>query len=153
MPKLGYSHKVEDEEDIAKATGRSLRVSPKWSIELARELREKWLEDAKGYVMEIIDKKRSLPLKKFKKGVAHRGNLDKAYAGRYPQKVARHFLKVLESAENNAEYKGLNTERLFVKHINAQRGQAVRGMRPRAYGRATPKNQTTTHLQVILEER
>lgn len=152
MPKLKYSH-TEDEESTAKATGRALRVSPKWSIELARELRGKKLVEAKSYLMDIMAERRSLPLKRFKKGVAHRGNLSKVSAGRYPKKTAHHFLGVLENAENNAEYKGLDVDSLYIKHIAAQRGQVLRGFRPRAYGRATPKNRQTTHLQVIVEER
>ncbi len=153
MPKLGYSFKVEDEGRVAKATGRALRISPKWSIELARELKGKKLAQAKSYLMDIIAQRRSLPLKRFNKGVAHRSDLVKACAGRYPKKAAQHFLKLLESAEKNAEYKGLDVEKLYIKHAMAQRGPIIRGFRPRAYGRASPKNRQTAHVQIILEER
>jgi large subunit ribosomal protein L22 len=153
VAKLGYSFRVEEEEKIARAMGRAMRISPKWSIEIARELRGMKLEKAKRYLEDIIAMRRPLPLRRFKKGVAHRRGLVKAYAGRYPQKAAKHVLKLLESAQANAEYKGLDPERLFIKHIAAQRGPVIRGWLPRAYGRATPHNTPTTHMEVILEER
>lgn len=153
MPKLGYSIQIEDEKNIAKATGRALRISPKWSIEIAREIRGMKLSKAKQFLLDIIAQRRSLPLRRFKKGVAHRSDLVKCAAGRYPKKACMHILKVLESAEKNAEYKGLDTERLYIKHAQAQRGPIIRRYRPRAYGRATPKFRVTTHFQVILEER
>ncbi len=94
-----------------------------------------------------------VPIKKFKKGVAHRRGLSKAYAGRYPVKAASKILKVLESAEANAEYKGLDTEKLFIKHISTQRGRVIKGIIPRAFGRATPHNEETTNIEVVLQER
>ncbi|WP_456474539.1 50S ribosomal protein L22 [Candidatus Pyrohabitans sp.] len=153
MGKLGYSFRAEDEEKVAKAIGRTMRISPKWSIELARELRGMKLGVAERYLEDIIAMRRPLPLRRFKKGVAHRRGLVKADAGRYPQKAARHILKLLESARTNAEYKGLDPEKLVIKHIAAQRGPVIRGWRPRAYGRASPNNTPTTHVEVILEER
>ncbi|GBE54731.1 50S ribosomal protein L22 [archaeon BMS3Bbin15] len=153
MSKIGYSFKIEDENGVAKVTGRALRISPKWSIELAREVRGKKLTQAKNYLDDIIEQRRSLPLKRFKKGVAHRSDLVKADAGRYPKKASQHFLELLESAEKNAEYKGMDVDKLYVKHIIAQRGPIIRGFRSRAYGRASPSNTQTTHVQIILEER
>jgi len=38
-------------------------------------------------------------------------------------KAAGQILKVLENAEANAEYKGLDTEKLRIIHISSHRGQ------------------------------
>lgn len=43
-------------------------------------------------------------------------------AGRYPVKAAEQVLKVLENAEANAEYKGMDTENLFIEHISSLMG-------------------------------
>ncbi len=153
MSKIGYSFKIEDEDVVAKVTGRALRISPKWSIELAREVTGKKLTQAKDYLDDIIEQRRSLPLKRFKKGVAHRSDLVKTDAGRYPKKASQYFIELLESAEKNAEYKGLDVDKLYLKHVVAQRGPILRGFRSRAYGRASPSNTQTTHVQIILEER
>lgn len=153
MPKIDYSVKVEKEKNIAKATGKEIRVSPKHCVEICREVKGKDLKHAKEYLEDVIDMKRAVPFRRYKKKIGHRKGLSKWHAGRYPRKAALRILKVLESAEANAEYKGLNPERLFVRHISAQRGRVIEGFIPRAFGRASPFNTPTTHLQVILEER
>jgi len=58
----------------------------------------------------------------------------------------------LQHAKANAEYKGLNTEKLRIKHISTNKGITIKRYMPRAFGRATPKFQETVHIQVILEE-
>ena len=155
MGRFGYSVKIddEDEEKIARAIGRELRVSPKSSTEICRAVKKKSVEKAKEFLNEVVEMKRPVPMKRFKKGVAHKRGLEKAYAGRYPKKAASQILKVLESAEVNAEYKGLDTERLYVKHISTQRGRVIRGIIPRAFGRASAHNEQTTNIEVILRER
>jgi large subunit ribosomal protein L22 len=153
MGRYGYSFKVEDEEKTAKAIGGELRISPKWSVEICRMVRGKRLDRAKDLLEEVASMKKPVPLRRYKKGVAHRRGLTKAYAGRFPVKAATGILKVLESAEANAEYKGLDTEKLYIRHISAQRGRIIRGILPRAFGRASPHNQTTTNVEVVLEER
>ncbi len=155
MGRFGYSLKIEDEnvEKIARAIGRELRISPKSSVEICRAVRKKSVEKAKEFLNEAIDMKRPVPMKKFKGGVAHRRGLENAYAGKYPTKAASQILKVLESAETNAEDKGLDTERLFVKHISTQRGRVIRGILPRAFGRASAHNEQTTNIEVVLQER
>ncbi|MEE8403721.1 MAG: 50S ribosomal protein L22 [Candidatus Hydrothermarchaeaceae archaeon] len=155
MGRFGYSLKIEDadEEKIAKAIGRELRISPKSSTEICRVVRKKNVDKAKEFLEDVVVMKRPVPMKKFKGGVAHRKGLEKAYAGKYPVKAASQILKVLESAETNAEDKGLDTERLFVKHISTQRGRVIRGTRPRAFGRASAHNEQTTNIEVVLQER
>jgi large subunit ribosomal protein L22 len=150
---FGYSYSPENEEKAAKAYGRELRVSYKYAVEMCRELRGKKLEKAKEYLEEIMEMKRALPLRRFKKGVAHRHGLKRAYAGRYPIKVAEHLLKLLRSAEANAEYNGLDVDRLYITHISAAKGRLIKRYFPRAFGRATPHNKHSTNLQVVLEER
>ena len=150
---VGYSIKLEDESKIAKAYGKELRISPKYSVEVCRELRGKKVSDAIRYLKEVIEMKRAVPFKKHKKKVPHKHGLVKACSGRYPVKVSKHILKVIESAIANARYKGLDEEKLYIKHICALRGRVIRGYIPRAFGRATPFNQETTNIQVVLEER
>lgn len=149
----GYSYKPVDEEKAAKAYGRELRISHKYAVEICRELRGKTLEKAKEFLEDIIEMRKPLPLRRFKKGVAHRRGLVRAYAGRYPVKAAKNVLKVLRSAEANAEYNGLDADRLYIKHISATKGRIIKRYIPRAFGRATPHFRHTTNLQVVLEER
>lgn len=151
----GYSYQIDEakEAKVARALHKYLRISPKWAVEICSLLRGRKLASAKKLLSEVIAKNRAVPLHRYKKGVAHRHGLQKAYAGRYPVKAAKQILKALEGAEANAKYKGLDREKLFVKHIAAQRGYVIKGALPRAFGRASPFNEATTHVEIILEER
>jgi large subunit ribosomal protein L22 len=71
---------------------------------------------------------------------------------KYPVKAATEILKVLESAEGNAEFKGLDIERLRIIHASAYSGIKLKRAIPRAFGRSTPKNRTLTHVEIILEQ-
>jgi len=154
MPKLGYSYnKKIDEDRTVKATGKELRISHKDSVEICREIKGKRLGYAKQFLEEVIDIKRAVPYRRFNKGIAHRRGLSNAFAGAYPKKAATYILKLLKDSEANAEFKGLDIERLFIKHIQAKRGRVIKGFIPRAMGRATPHNTTTTHIEVFLDER
>jgi large subunit ribosomal protein L22 len=62
------------------------------------------------------------------------------------------MLKVVKNAENNAEYKGFDVDKMKITHISAYQGRIIRGIMPRAHGRATDKNETTTDVEIILEE-
>lgn len=153
MAKNTYSIAFQNEEKIAKLLAREMRISPKWAAEICRELRGKKLSKAEAFLMEVAAMKRPLPLKHYKKGVAHRRGLVKANAGRYPIKAATRILEALGNARANAEYKGLDAERLYIRHIAAQRGRVIRGFMPRAFGRASPYDEKTTNLQIVLEEK
>jgi large subunit ribosomal protein L22 len=154
MPKLDYSYnKKFDEEKTVRAMGKDLRISFKDSVEICKAIKGKRLSFAKKFLNEVIDLKRAVPYRRFKKGLAHHKGLSKFYSGAYPQKTSEHILKLLNNAEANAEFKGLDMDRLFIKHINAKRARVLKGFIPRAFGRATPFNTTTTHIEVWLDER
>ena len=69
-------------------------------------------------------------------------------AGRYPIKACQHILALLESAESNAQFKGLSTADLIVTHISAQKGPDTW-----RYGRHIRRQAKRTHIEIILEER
>ena len=73
-------------------------------------------------------------------------------AGRYPQKSAREFIKVLDNLESNAEYKGMDLDRLKIINATVHKGVLVKRFIPRAQGRATPKNNVLTHVELVAQE-
>ena len=107
---------------------------------------------AKAYLEDVIALKRAVPFKRYARNVAHRHGLVRADAGRYPQKAARAVLNVLENAAANAEYKGMESEKLRIYHAGTKKGRTIRGWMPRAMGRATPKNTETVSIEMILTE-
>ena len=70
-----------------------------------------------------------------------------------PKKAARIVEKLLKSAIANAEQKGLDLDRLYIKTAVADRGPIFKKWMPRAHGRATPLRKRLSHITIILEER
>ncbi len=146
MPK--YSAE-KDEEKSARAYGYELHCSQKDSQNIARALRGMKVDAAKKYLEEVVAMKRALPAIYHKKKRPHQKGIG---PGSFPEKAARYVLKILENAENNAEYKGFDVDNMKITHISAYQGRIIKGMMPRAHGRATDKNETTTDVEIILEE-
>jgi len=152
VPKWGYSITELDPDKTVKASGRELRVSPKHAREVCKTIKGMKLAQAKDYLQQVIAKKKPVPLRRYKKKVGHRRGMQKAYAGRYPVKTAQKILRVLEGAEANAEYKGLDAERLRIIHASAHPGMKIKRFIERAFGRASPRFETLCHIELILEE-
>ena len=149
MTKLGYTMEYKI-ETMARAYGRDMPLAWKKSVELARALRGKTVDDAREYLERVISLKQPVPMKKYKRWVAHKSGMGPA---RYPVKAAKAFLKVLESAVSNAEFTGKDDpDAMVIRVINAHKGSITKGFRPRAYGRSGPWNQDTVNLEIVLEE-
>jgi large subunit ribosomal protein L22 len=132
--------------------GMELHISPKHAREICRTLRGMKADSARTYLEDVIALKRPVPFKRYRRNVAHRHGLVGADAGRYPEKAAKAVLIVLENALANAEYKGLESEKMRIYHAGTLKGRTIRGWMPRAMGRATPKNTETVSVEMILTE-
>lgn len=152
MPKWGYTVTGLDPEKTVKASGRELSISHKAAREVCQTLKGMTLDQAKTHLSRVIQKKQPIPFRRYKKKAAHTHGLEKTYAGRYPIKTAQKILKVLEGAEANAEFKGLDPERLKIIHAAAYPGMKMKRYTMRAFGRSSPKFQTLTHVELVLEQ-
>jgi large subunit ribosomal protein L22 len=153
LPRYGYSITSLDPDRTCLASGRDLKVSFKKMVELCTAVRGLKLEEAKKLLEDVAAKRRMIPFRRFNRKRAHHGSVNGHPAGGYPVKAARELLKVMRNAENNAENKGLDTSKLYVKHAAAHKGLKIRKYIPRAFGRATPFFQELVHVEVALEER
>ena len=155
MPKWGYSIIEEelDPEKTAKASGREIRVSHKAAREVCRTIKGMMLDNAKTYLRDVTEKRRPVPFRRYKKKLGHRHGVEKAFAGRYPVKTAQQVLRVVEGAEANAENKGLDVDRLRILHAAAYPGMKIKRYISRAHGRSSPRFETTTHIEIVLEEK
>jgi large subunit ribosomal protein L22 len=155
VPKWGYSITEEelDPEKTVKGSGREVRVSHKSAREICKTIKGMKLAKAKQYLRDVMDKKRAVPFTRFKKKAGHRHGLEKAYAGRYPVKASKQILKVIEGAEANAEYKGLDTDRLRIIHASAYPGMKIKRYFRRSHGGSSPKINTLCHIEIVLEEQ
>jgi large subunit ribosomal protein L22 len=152
MPSWKYSVQGLDPDRTAIASGRDLRISPKAAREICHFIKGMRLDKAKESLQEVIELKKSVPYRRHKKKVAHRKNAQGYDAGRFPQKAAGEVLKLLDSVEANAEFKGLYTDRLKIIHISAHRARVIRNYIPRAFGRSSPYFNHLTHIEVAVEE-
>jgi large subunit ribosomal protein L22 len=152
MARIDYSLKISG-DNIAKAKANELNMSPKHSIEIAGFIRHKQINEAIAYLNEVIALKKAIPFKRFTRNVAHKrglpGNWD---AGRYPVKASKAYIRILESLKKNAEYLGLDAEKLEIVHVTANRGRAQKAFFPRAMGRATPKVRESVNIEIIARE-
>jgi len=155
MPKWGYSILTEtlDPEKTAKASGRENRVSHKHAREVCKAIKGMTLANAKQYLRDVIAKKKAVPFTRYNKKAGHRHGLVKSFAGRYPIKASAQILKIIQGAEANAENKGLDVDRLRVLHAAAYPGTKIKRFTPRAHGRASPKFETLTHIEIVLDEK
>jgi len=153
MPEWGYSITNLDPTKTVKAAGRELRVSHKAAREVCTAIKGKTLDQAKTYLNKVAAKKQPVPFRHHKKKLGHRhGTSPGTFAARYPIKTAQKILQVLEGAEANAEFKGLDLERLRIIHASAYPGMKLKRFQPRAFGRSSPRHQTVTHIELVLEE-
>ncbi|HLC99137.1 MAG TPA: 50S ribosomal protein L22 [Candidatus Nanoarchaeia archaeon] len=145
MTQYRYSFKDYNKETMARSVGTDLPISTKQSIEICNMLRRVNLIKAKSMLNEVTIKRKAVPFKRFTNGVGHRAG-DMA-SGRYPVKSSKNILSIIESAETNAQQKGLNTSKLSVVHISAQKA----ANQPR-YGRHRGRRAKRTHIEVVLAE-
>ncbi len=153
MARVKYAYQPKDELNAARAMGYEMDISFKHAVEICRAIKGKKIDDAIAYLEDVVAMKKAVPFKNHKKKVAHRRGLEKWYAGRYPVKASREIIKVLKNLKANAEYKGLEVNRLVITHAQAKKGRVLKRYMPRAYGRATPRFKVLTTVEVVAEVR
>lgn len=120
----------EPKQKHAKVHGSSLRVSAKASNTICRTIKKKTLARSKRLLMNLISKKQSLD-------------------GKYYTKAAKEMLNLLNSCEKNAEFLGLDADRLMV-HATATHGAAFhRRRRKGAFG----SKLKSAYIEIMLIER
>ena len=152
MPQYGYSIFGLDPDRTAIASARELDISPKAAREICNTIKGMFLDKAKEYLEDVMDMKKAVPYKRHKKHVAHRKELSKWPSGRYPIKAAQKILEVLENAENNAEFKGLDVERMKIIHASSHKAMILKRYLPRAHGSSSPRFNYLSHIELAIEE-
>jgi len=151
MARIDYSQKIEG-ENVARGKVNEVPVSPKHAIEIASFIKNKRAGEAVAYLEDVVAGKKAIPFRKFNRNVAHKRGLSGWDAGRYPKKASEAYIRLLNSVTRNAEYIGLDAEKLQIVHVSANRGRGLRGFFPRAMGRSTPKRRETVNIEIIVRE-
>ena len=140
-----YATKKYDKENMARVVGRSIPISTKFSLEICNFIKNKTTSEAKEILKKVLEGKKAIPFKVFNSGLSHKRKIG---PGRYPKNAVTEIIKLLESVEANAQFKGLNTSNLQINHMCAHLAS-----RPWHYGRQRRRKTKRTHLEIIVEEK
>lgn len=152
MGDYGYAFESYDARLHVRASMRERQISHKHAREIAVKIKGLSVEATRDYLTDVIQGKRAVPFQRYKKQVGHRSDPG-VMSGRYPKKAATEFIKLLDNLESNAEYKGMETERLKIINATVHKGVKIRRFIPRAFGRASPKNNILTHVELVAAEK
>jgi len=155
MPARKYAVEPVNAAKSTKARGSDLRIHYKNTRETVAAVRGMKLRRAKQYLNAVLAHKECVPFTIHKRGT---GRTAQASAwgvtqGRWPKKSVQAVLDLLQNAEANAEFKGLDIDSLYVSHIEAQAAQRGRRRTYRAHGRINAYMSSPTHIQLILSEK
>ena len=151
MGRFKYAFQNYDATRHVRASLREKDISHKHAREVAVALKGLSIEKARDFLQAVINKERAVAFRRFKNQVGHRSDPG-MMSGRYPQKTAKEFIKVLDNLESNAEYKGMDLDRLKIINATVHKGVTIKRFTPRAMGRATAKNDVLTHVELIAQE-
>lgn len=120
-------------------------------------IRKMELNKAKVYLEAVLDKTRVIPFHRFCGGVGRTAQAKNEGSttgqGRWPTKSVNLLLGLLRNAEANAEVKGLDTDRLYVSHIQVNQAMKQRRRTFRAHGRIGPYLSSPCHVELTLSEK
>ncbi len=146
---MGYSCKVENEADFAKARVEDVNASYKDLAEVCGNIRRRPADAAVLILEEAKAGKRPLRYRSHNTRMAHRKEL-MGQKGRWPMKAAGIVLKCLQSAIANAKEKGLSEE-LIVAYACANKKNSH--MRYSSKGRRNTSKLETARVEVVLREK
>lgn len=141
---MAYKYSTEIKENCAKAVGVSLPISLKQSVMICSFIRGKSVGAVKKYLAEVIKKKKAVPFTRFNQDMGHKRGMA---AGRFPVSAGRHILSIIESAESNAQFRGLNTSDLVLVHASAQKGPCTW-----RFGRHRGRKAKRAHIEIVVQE-
>lgn len=151
MARYRYAFQGFDSTRHVRASLRERGISHKHAREVAKAISGLRVEKARDYLLAVINKERAIAFGRYKGQVGHRADPG-MMAGRYPEKTAHEFIKTLDNLEANAGYQGLDVDRLKIINATVHKGVTIKRIIPRAQGRATPKNNVMTHLELVAVE-
>jgi len=151
MPKRYFAFQDFDMTKHVRAAIREKSISHKHAREIAVSMKGLSIEKARDYLLDVRNLKRSIPFRRYKNQVGHKSDPG-TMSGRYPVKAATEILKLLDNLESNAEYKGMDIDRLRIINATVHKGRLVKRFIPRAMGRSSAKNNALIHVELVAQE-
>jgi len=146
-----YAFQNYDKTRHVRAALREKAISHKHAREIAVAIKGMSIESARSYLQSVINLERAIPFRRYNNEVGHKTDTG-VMAGRYPRKASAEFVKLLDNLESNAEYRGMDLDRLKIINATVHKGRKIERFTPRAMGRATPKIDILTHVELVAQE-
>lgn len=153
MAGFSYSFHNFEKNKHVRASLREVQISHKHAREVALAVKGMYLSKAREFLENVVKLKQPVAYRRYKQQVGHKSNLQGFPAGRFPVKTSKEFLRLLENLEANAEYKGMDLDRLKLIHVSAYPGVKIERFTPRAFGSNTAKNNTLVHVEIVGMEK
>lgn len=141
---MAYKYSTELKENCAKAVGVSLPISLKQSVMVCVAIKGKSVDKVKKYLADVIQKKKAIPFTRFNRDMGHKKGMA---AGRFPVSTCKNILSIVESAESNAQFKGLSTANLVIMHASAKKGPSTW-----RFGRHRRRRAKRSHVEIVIAE-
>jgi len=151
MPNFKYAFQNYDKTKHVRSALREKTISHKHAREIAVAIKGMSIEKARDYLQDVVRLKRAVAFRRYNNEVGHKSDTG-VMSGRYPQKAANEFIKLLDNLESNAEYRGMDLDRLRIVNATVHKGRKIERFIPRAMGRATPKIDILTHVELVAQE-
>lgn len=151
MPNFKYAFQNYDKTKHVRSALREKTISHKHAREIAVAIKGMKIEKARDYLQDVVKLKRAVAFRRYHNEVGHKSDTG-VMSGRYPQKAANEFIKLLDNLESNAEYRGMDLDRLRIVNATVHKGRKIERFIPRAMGRATPKIDILTHVELVAQE-
>ena len=150
-----YSAPSDKNGKSVKARGSNLRVHFKNTRETAMACKGLLLKRAQKFLKDVIEKKDTVPFRRFHGGVPRNAQAKKhnAVQARWPEKSARYVLDLLQNAESNADAQGIPADTLVVSHIQVNQAPRLRRRTYRAHGRINPYMSSPCHIELICSQK
>ena len=149
-----YSRKPQVTAKAAHAKANDLRCHFKNTFETANVISGMKLRKAQKYYRQVLAKTRCVPFRRYANKVGRTAQASEhgVTKGRWPRKSVVAMMDLLKNAEANALAKGLDPNKMVVKHIQVDQAARTRRRTFRAHGRIGPFMCSPCHVQLFLTQ-
>ncbi|EPY41654.1 large subunit ribosomal protein L17e [Angomonas deanei] len=150
-----YSRKPQVSSKSAKAKVSDLRCHFKNTFETANVVNGMPLRKAQQLYRQVLAKTRCIPFKRYNGKIGRTAQAKEwgQTKGRWPRKSVVAMLSLLKNAEANAIEKGLDANKMIIKHVQVDQAARMRRRTFRAHGRITPYMCSPCHVQLFMTEK